>query len=158
MLLRRAVALGPATTAAQLHDTLARLGAELLPAALAGLAAGTLAAQPQPADGVTYARKLARDEGRIDWRQPAAALERAVRALNPQPGAFFEHLGERIKVLAAEVAEGTASPGTVIDDRLNIGCGAGVLRPTVLQRPGRGPADAAAFLRGYPLPAGTVLG
>ena len=158
MLLSRRVPIGPATTAPELHDILADLGASLLPAALDGLATGTLVAQPQPAEGVTYARKLARDEGRIDWSLPAAALERAVRALTPQPGVFFEHAGERIKVLAAELVAGTAIPGSVVDDRLTVACGEGMLRPTLLQRPGRGPTETAAFLRGYPLPAGTALG
>ncbi len=155
------VAIGPATTAAELRETLAGLGASLLPEALAGLAAGALGARPQPADGVTYAHKLARDEGRTDWSLPAAVLERRVRALTPQPGAFFEHRGERIKLLAAEVADAAgqaAQPGPALDDRLTIACGDGALLPTILQRPGRGRAGTAAFLRGYPLPAGTRLG
>jgi methionyl-tRNA formyltransferase len=106
---------------------------------------------------VTYAKKLEPDEGRIDWTSPAAALERAVRALTPQPGVFFEHARERIKVLAAEVVDASGVPGTVIDNRLTIACGRGALRALRLQRAGRGPVDAAAFLRGYPLPTGTVL-
>ncbi len=161
MLLDSRVAIGPAATTPELRETLAALGASLLPEALAALAAGTLTARPQPADGVTYAAKLTRDEGRIDWSLPAPVLERRVRALTPQPGVFFEHRGERIKVLGAEETEATgpaAAPGTVLDDRLSVACGEGALRPTRLQRPGRGPAAAAAFLRGYPLPAGTRLG
>ena len=159
MLLARSVPIGPAT-ALELRETLAVLGASLLPGALASLDAGTLTARPQPADGVTYAAKLTRDDGRIDWGLPAPVLERRVRALTPQPGVFFEHRGERIKVLVAEVADtnGPAAPGTILDDRLAIACGKGALRPTLLQRPGRGPTAAAAFLRGYPLPAGTRLG
>lgn len=161
MLLTERVAIGPATTAAELRDCLAVVGASLLPGALTSLAAGTLTARPQPADGVTYAGKLTRDEGRIDWSLPAPVLERRVRALTPQPGVFFEHGGDRIKVLAAEAGETsgpTTAPGTILDDRLTIACGEGALRPTLLQRPGRGPTAAAAFLRGYPLPAGTRLG
>src|SRR3546814_12628503 len=77
-------------------------------------AAGRITPQPQPADGVTYAAKLARDEGRIDWAQPAVAIDRAVRALNPGPGTFFELNGERIKLLAAEPVPGKGTPGTQI--------------------------------------------
>ncbi|HYN38892.1 MAG TPA: methionyl-tRNA formyltransferase, partial [Rhodospirillales bacterium] len=158
MLLSGRMPIGAQTTAPELRQALAELGARLLVPALAGLAAGTLRACPQPADGVTYAKKLARDEGRIDWSQPAAAVQRAVRALNPQPGVYFEHAGERIKLLAAETADGRGAPGTVLDDRLTIACGEGALRPLLLQRPGRGPTEAAAFLRGYPLPPGSRLG
>ena len=110
------------TTGAELHDALAALGARLILAALDGVAGGRLVPQPQPAMGVTYAKKLRREEGALDWRQPAAALERAVRAFDPWPGAFFEHQGERIKVLAAALAAASAgaAPGTVLDDRLAI--------------------------------------
>jgi methionyl-tRNA formyltransferase len=158
MLLAEAVPIGPKTTAQQLHDQLAQLGARLVIPALDGLAQGKLRPRPQPAEGVTYAKKLRREEGALDWRRPAAELERAVRAFDPWPGAWFEHQGERIKVLAADLAEGgAAAPGTVLDDRLTIACGAGALRPTQLQRAGRAPQAADAFLRGYPIAAGSVL-
>jgi methionyl-tRNA formyltransferase len=158
MLLEEHVPIGPATTAAGLHDRLADLGATLLIQALDGIAKGTLRVRPQPADGATYAKKIGREEGRIDWTRPAVELERAVRALNPRPGVWFEHAGERIKVLAAEVAErAPAAPGDVLDDRLSVACGDGVLRPLLLQRPGRAPTETEAFLRGYPLAAGARL-
>ncbi len=157
MLLQESVPITPATTASDLHDRLADLGARLMTQALAGIAAGTLHARPQPEAGVTYAHKLERDEGRLDWTRPAAVLERAVRALNPWPGVWFEVGGERIKVLAAEAAEGGGVPGTVLDDRLTIACGEAALRLTRLQRPGKAALDAEAFLRGFPLPAGTRL-
>jgi methionyl-tRNA formyltransferase len=159
ILLAESVPLDATTTAATLHDTLAALGARLIGAALDRLAAGELTARPQPEEGVTYAAKLTREEGRLDWRRPAAELERAVRGLNPWPGVWFERDGERVKVLAAELMAGTsdAPPGTVLDDRLAVACGSGALRPVLLQRAGRAPADAAAFLRGYPVPRGTVL-
>jgi len=96
MLLRRSVPIAPETTATELHDALAALGAELIVPALAGLASGDLEATPQPEDGVTYARKLERDEGRLDFTRPAAELERLVRAFDPWPGAFFDLAGERI--------------------------------------------------------------
>jgi methionyl-tRNA formyltransferase len=159
MLLSERVAIGPETTAASLHDELAALGAHLIARALAGLADGTLVAHPQPADGVTYARKLARDEGRIDWHKPAAELERFVHALNPAPGVWFEHRGERIKVLEATVVErdAAAAPGTVLDSSLTIACGSGALRVTRLQRAGRAAVGADAFLRGYSLNPGDRL-
>jgi methionyl-tRNA formyltransferase len=108
---------------------------------------------------VTYAAKLRREEGRLEWARPAIALERAVRALNPWPGVWFEVAGERIKVLSAETSSGAkgAAPGTILDERLAIACGEGALRPLTLQRAGRGPTDLDAFLRGFPLPPGTVL-
>ena len=159
MLLAEPVAIGRETTAASLHDELATLGARLIVRALAGCADGALVARPQPAEGVTYAKKLARDEGRLDWGKSAVELERAVRALNPAPGVWFEHGGERIKVLAATVlASGTgAPPGTILDGALTIACHTGALRLTRLQRSGRAAMDAEAFLRGYPLLPGAPL-
>jgi methionyl-tRNA formyltransferase len=159
MLLAERVPIGPETTTATLHDALAALGARLIVRALAGRAEGTLVPRPQPAEGVIYAKKLTRDEGRLDWAKPAAELERVVRALNPAPGVWFERGGERIKVLAATLAEGRtgAEPGTVLDDALTIACGSGALRLSRLQRAGRAAVDAEAFLRGYPLPPGTRL-
>ena len=153
------VPISAATTGQQLHDALAALGARLILAALDDVAAGRLVPQPQPAAGATYAKKLRREEGMLDWRQPAAELERRVRAFDPWPGAFFEHQGERIKVLAAALgrASADAAPGTVLDERVLVQCGEGALRPLVLQRPGRAAQPVDAFLRGYPIPAGTLL-
>jgi methionyl-tRNA formyltransferase len=82
---------------------------------------------------------------------------RAVRAYTPWPGAWFEHEGARIKILEAIPVEDRGAPGTVLDDRLTIACGVGALRLLSVQRGGRGPVDAGAFLRGYDLPAGTIL-
>ena len=159
MLMKEAVPIGPSMTAQALQDRLAALGARLILAALDGLAAGRLVAEPQPAAGATYAKKLRRDEAALDWRLPAAALERQVRAFDPWPGAVFAYAGERIKVLAASVepAAAGAAPGTVLDAALAIACGEGVLRLLRLQRPGRTPLPAEAFLRGYPIAAGTAL-
>ncbi|MGE0093313.1 MAG: methionyl-tRNA formyltransferase [Alphaproteobacteria bacterium] len=160
MLLEERMAIGPDDTAETLHDTLAALGAKLIVPALDGLAAGTLSARPQPAEGVTYASKLTRAEGRLDWSKAAAALARQVRAFAPWPGAWFDHGNEQIKVLAAEAVAGKqdAAPGTVLDDVLTVACGKGALRLSRLQRPGRGPMDAASLLRGFALPRGTRLG
>jgi methionyl-tRNA formyltransferase len=159
MLLRGAVPIGPDMTAGALHDALAALGARLIVEALDRLAAGTLTPTPQPAEGATYAQKLDRDESRLDWREDAAALERRVRAFDPWPGAWFAHGDARIRVAAAAVAPARpgAAPGTVLDDAPTVACGDGALRLLRLQRPGRAAMDAAAFLRGYALPPGTVL-
>jgi methionyl-tRNA formyltransferase len=158
MLLQATAPIGPQTTAASLHDALAALGAQAIADALARLAKGGLRPTPQPDEGVTYAAKLKREEGRLDWRQPAAALERQVRAFDPWPGAWFECAGERIKVLRAAVAPGRAVPaGTVLGPGLIVACGRDALALLRLQRPGREAMDADAFLRGFPVPAGTVL-
>ncbi len=151
MLLREPVAIGPRMTSRELHDELASLGARLI---VEALAAPDLRPVPQPEDGVTYAKKIERHEGRLDWRRDAASLDRVVRALD----AWFEHAGERIKVQESAVESGGgAAPGTVVDDRLGIACGEGILRPLRLQRAGRGAADLEAFLRGFTIPRGTLL-
>ncbi len=157
IVLAETIPIGPRTTAPELYDRMAERGAALVLDALDGLASGRLAPRPQPGEGATYAKKLRPDEGRLDWRRPAAVLERTVRALSPQPGAWFEWR-ERIRILSAEtLASVGAPPGTVLDDRLAIACGDGALRPLVLQRPGRAPVDVAAFLRGFAVPKGTIL-
>jgi len=164
ILLQEAVPIRPGTTAGGLSAELAVLGARLIVAALDGVAGGTLVPRPQPREGVTYAHKIGREDGRLDWRRPAATLERQVRALDPWPGAFFEGpgfraAGERIRILSAVALPrcSMSAPGTVLDEQLSIACGEGVLRPLRLQRPGRAPLDTPAFLRGYPIAAGIVL-
>lgn len=154
MLLKEAVPIFAATTVQDLHDRLAEAGARLVLRALTEDPQGV----PQPEDGVTYAPKLAKEDGRLDWRDDAAALERRVRALNPWPGTFFTHEGEQVRVLAARPEPGAGPPGTVLDDAALVACGQGALRLTRLQRPGRAPLDAEAFLRGFALPRGTALG
>jgi methionyl-tRNA formyltransferase len=160
MLLQQAIPITPKETAGTLVERLAALGARLIIEALDGVARGMLQARPQPSAGATYAAKLRRDEARLDWRHPAAELERQVRAFDPWPGAYFEGRGERIRVLAADAdpqAVPDAAPGTILDGRLSIACGAGVFQPLRLQRAGRAPLDTQAFLRGFALPPGTVL-
>jgi methionyl-tRNA formyltransferase len=159
VLLQEAVPIGPNTTAGELTGRLADLGTRLMLATLDGVALRALEPRPQPQEGVTYAAKLRREEAWLDWRHPAAALERQVRAFDPWPGAYFLGRGERIRVLRAEVLRASAAqpPGTVIDENLTIACGDGALRPLMLQRAGRGALDTAAFLRGFVLPPGTVL-
>ena len=157
IVLAEKIPLGPRTTAPELYDRVAERGAALVLEALDGLASGRLVPRPQPRDGATYAKKIGREEGRLDWRRPADELERQVRALGTAPGTWFE-AGERIKVLAAEtLAASGAAPGTILDDNLAIQCGEGAFRPLVLQRAGRAPLDLAVFLRGFALPKGTLL-
>jgi methionyl-tRNA formyltransferase len=157
LLLAEQIPISPADTGATLHDRLAALGARLMLAALEQLSAGRLTATPQPASGATYAAKLTREDGRLDWREPAGDLARRVRALTPWPGAWCELVGERIKILAAEPVGAEGPPGRLLDDRLTIACGAGALRLLTVQRPGKATLDAAEFLRGFKLVPGTVL-
>jgi len=153
MSLREAVPIGPRTTSGGLHDILASLGARLILRVLAENPPPV----PQPAEGATYAPKLTREDGRIDWTHDAAAVERQVRAFDPWPGTFTWVQGTVLKVLAAELADGTGAPGTVLDDRLTIACGLGALRLTRVQLAGRGAMEAEVFLRGHRMPPGTCL-
>ena len=153
MLLAEAVPITPATTTPALHDALAGLGARLILRALAEDPPAT----PQPEEGVTYAPKLTKEDGRLVWAQPAEALERRIRALNPWPGTFFLLNGEAIRVSAAALEAGHGTPGEALDDAGLIACGQGALRLQRLQRPGRAAMPTEAFLRGLPIPAGTRL-
>jgi len=153
-LLREAVPIDDATTAATLHDALAALGARLILRALDEDPAPVA----QPDAGATYAPKLTREDGRIDWTLDAPQLLRRIRALNPWPGTYASLGGEALKLLAAGPAEGAGAPGTVLDGRMTIACGVGAIRVLRMQRPGRAAIEAGDFLRGHPVPAGTVLG
>ena len=154
VLLADAVPITGATTGAMLHEALADLGARLIVEALVKLDIGALTPVLQPEEGATYAAKLTRAEGQLDWTKESVELERQVRAFDPWPGAWFEVAGERIKVLSAESAAGGGTPGTVLPgEGLTVACGAGALRITRLQRAGKGPVDAGAFLRGFDMPA-----
>ncbi len=159
VLARGAIHIGADETAGGLHDRLSVLGAELLTPTLAAFAAGEITPKPQSEDGVTYAHKISKGEGALNFDAPADALARKVRALTPWPGVWFQAGDMRIKVGAVEVAPGDSSkaPGTVLDDTLRINCAEGALRPTLLQRPGRGMMETDAFLRGHPVPVGTML-
>ena len=140
-----------------LHDELARLGADVVVRALAGLERGSASERPQAAEGATYAKKIAKDETRIDWSEPARRIDCLIRGLSPQPGAWSEARGERLKMLYAVPAEGSGIAGEMLDDSFTIACGTGALRIMRLQRSGRGVQDAAEFLRGFPLRKGDRL-
>lgn len=157
MLLVETTPITHATTAGSLHDTLMEMGGRLIVNALDDLAAGLLVPTPQPTDGATYAAKLTRDDGRIDWTKPASWIERQIRGLQPWPGCFCEMNGETIKILAATVIDQNASAGTLLDEQMTIACGEQALRITSLQRPGKKPTDGASFLRGARLAVGTQL-
>ncbi|QOZ22827.1 methionyl-tRNA formyltransferase [Bradyrhizobium sp. CCBAU 51753] len=142
-------------TAADLHDALAPLGADLMVRAMGGLERGGLQLTRQSADGVTYAAKIEKAEARIDWHQPAHAVLRHIHGLSPFPGAWCELAGEgepvRLKILRCELAKGSGAPGDVLDDNFAIACGDGAIRILELQRAGKAPMKAADFLRGTPL-------
>lgn len=156
VLMRAELPIGGQATAGELHDQLAELGAPMMLKALRGVASGQLRAQPQPSDGVTYAKKLDKAEARIDWRQGRKALDRLIRGLSPFPGAWCQWRGVRVKVLLArpEMGGAGAAPGTALDDDLLIACGDGALRLMRLQRSGRAAMDRADFLRGSPVQPG----
>jgi len=156
--MERRVPIGPDATAGDLHDQLARLGAELMRIALAALERGALQLTPQPATGVTYANKIDKSETRIDWTKPWQRVHDHCRGLSPFPGAWFEVAGTgRVKVLRTSKGLGGGEPGRVLDDRLTIACGEGSVRIVELQRAGRQPMSAEEFLRGTSLPPQSVL-
>ncbi|MGD0191118.1 MAG: methionyl-tRNA formyltransferase [Rhizomicrobium sp.] len=144
-------------TYGELHDELSQLGATLMMRALAALEKGPVQVHEQPHDGVTYAKKIAKEESRIDWTKPALEIDCLVRGLSPQPGAWCEVKGERLKILDAMPISGRGAPGELLDDELAVGCGDGALKLLRLQRAGRGPMDAGEFVRGYSLRKGDHL-
>jgi len=149
------VAIGVDTTAGELSERLARLGADLMARALGALERGALTFTPQAADGVTYAKKIDKSETRIDWSRPAGEVHNHIRGLSPDPGAWFEaDLGkgpERVRALRSTLVDGGGVPGTVLAD-FTIACGEGAVRLVEVQRGGKQPAKAAEFLRGLRAP------
>ncbi|HEX8389617.1 MAG TPA: methionyl-tRNA formyltransferase, partial [Sphingomonas sp.] len=166
-----------AKTAGELTAELSLMGARLMVETLDDLGRHPPVAQPE--EGVTYAPKIDKAEARLDFTRSAVEVKRQVRAFAPAPGAWFEHAGERVKVLAADLCHPSGSwdraeggrassesdpsfrwgdtTGQVIDDRLTIACADGAIRPMLVQRAGRGVTSAADLLRGFPIPAGTKL-
>jgi methionyl-tRNA formyltransferase len=142
-------------TSGELHAELAEIGGRLLVETVAQL--DQLKPEPQPALGATYAAKIDKAEARIDWSKPAELIEREVRAFAPFPGSWFELDGERIKVLRARTIGVNGFDGTVLDVELTIACGQGAIRPQVVQRAGKPAMPVEDFLRGRPVPLGTVL-
>jgi methionyl-tRNA formyltransferase len=157
VLMAERVAIGR-KTAGELADELAGLGADLMARALAAVGRGSIEAVPQARDGVTYAKKISKDEARIDWGRSAREIDCWVRGLAPSPGAFTHLNGERLKVLYGEPASGSGRPGVALHDDLTVACGEGALKLLKVQRAGGKAMEAAELLKGFSVPAGTQLG
>ncbi|MBX3477006.1 MAG: methionyl-tRNA formyltransferase [Brevundimonas sp.] len=161
VLLGEVMAIRADDTAASLGERMATVGAALWPRALAAIERGAATETPQEGEP-TYARKITPAEARIDWNRPAAQVDAHIRGLSPFPGAWFEVQGpdgpNRIKVLMSAMANGSAAPGTVLDDSLTVACGSGAVRLVRVQRAGKSAQGADEMLRGFPLAPGTVLG
>jgi len=160
--LSETVPITPETTAGDLHDQLAEVGASLMVRALAALSRGGLDCQPQAVEGVTYAEKIGKAEAHLRLDLPASQVLHAIHGLSPAPGAWvMAGSGPapfRLKLLRAEMVEGRGRPGEVLDDRLTIACGSGAIRPFLVQREGKAPMQADQFLRGTAVPVGSLLG
>ena len=157
-------AISETDTSQALHDRLAELGAETLAATVTRLAAGAATRHPQDPGGASYAAKLSKEEARIDWRQPAEALHRKIRAFNPWPVAHTTWGTHVLRLWGVgplgSRADTAMPPGTVVAadaEGLRVQTGGGILHITRLQIEGGRPLDAAGFLRGHALAAGTVL-
>jgi methionyl-tRNA formyltransferase len=149
------MAITDAMTAADLHDALAPLGADLMVRAMGALERGRLQLTRQSEDGVTYAAKIEKAEARIDWNKAARAVLKHIHGLSPFPGAWCEMASEgeqaRVKILRCEMIDRSGAPGELLDDHLAIACQQGALRILELQRAGKAPMKAEDFLRGTPL-------
>jgi methionyl-tRNA formyltransferase len=154
VLMAERVAIGRQTSG-ELAERLARLGADLMVRALGALERGAIEAQPQAEEGVTYAKKISKDEARIDWSKSAIEIDCLIRGLSPWPGAWSEVKGERLKILLAEPVTGSGTPGDVIGDDLTIACGEGALRLLKVQRAGGKAMAAGDLLKGFAVPKGT---
>jgi methionyl-tRNA formyltransferase len=144
-------------TSGELTSELSRLGADLMVRALGALERGAVTPQTQAEDGVTYAKKILKEEARIDWTKSAHEVDCHVRGLSPFPGAWTEVNGERLKVLYAEPVTGNGRSGIVLDDALTVACGDGAVRLRKVQRAGGKAMDADALLKGFAVPRGTQL-
>ncbi len=154
MLLEEAIAITADTTAASLHDELQALGSRLIVEAVAGLERSGLQERTQPVDGATYARKLSKEEARIDWTRPAEEIARRIRAFNPVPVAWSELGGERLRLWLARAEAGSGEPGTIVAadaQGIAVAAGEGIVRLQQLQWPGGKAMDAATAARGRKL-------
>jgi methionyl-tRNA formyltransferase len=148
------VPIHPALTAGELHDELAALGAMLM---VETLASPSIHCLPQPTSGITYAKKIDKGETKIDFTRSAAEVRNHINGLSPFPGAWFMIGGQRVKTLKAMVVSQSGAPGTILDDALTVACETGAVRLLKVQREGKGPMDAATFLRGFPIVPGTKV-
>ena len=155
VLLRKATEIGAEETTAELHDRLSEMGAAAIVEALSKLDA--LEPEVQPEDGVTYAEKIDKAEAQVDWSAPAVEVDRKIRGLSPFPGAWCEIEGQRVKLLASRLADGSGAAGEVLDDALTVACGEGAVQLLRLQRSGKGAQDADVFQRGFAVAKGARL-
>ena len=148
-------------TAATLSERMSHVGAGLWPRALAAIERGSVTPSEQVGEP-TYAKKITPAEARIDWTRPAGEVDAHIRGLSPFPGAWFEAPSDtgpvRVKALLSALADGSGAPGATLDDALTVACGTGAVRLIRVQREGKAAQSADEMLRGFPLPAGTVLG
>lgn len=157
-LLKQAIPIAADDTTATLHDRLAALGAEMIVEALHRIALLELAPAPQSEEGACYAAKITKSESALDFRLDAEQLARCLRAFNPFPGGSATVEGHTIKCWQGHAEAGSGEPGTVLEsgpEGVVIACGTGVLRLTLLQKPGGKRLPSADFLRGFPIKAGT---
>jgi methionyl-tRNA formyltransferase len=164
ILLCEPLAIEDRETGGTLHDKLCTLGSKLIVQALAHLEAGSLKMTPQPANGATYARKISKEEARIDWSQDARQIDAQIRAFDPVPVAFTDLAGEPMRIWRASFVGGVhedTNPGRIIEASpggIDVACGKGVLRILELQKAGGKRLGVADFLRGQAMLAGNVLG
>jgi len=144
-------------TSGELSAELSRLGADLMVRSLSALERGAVTPQPQSEQGVTYAKKISKEEARIDWSKSAVEIDCLIRGLAPMPGAFTEVKGERLKILYAMPVRDRGEAGEVIGDDLTVACGEGALKLLKVQRAGKGVMEARELLKGFALPPGTKL-
>jgi methionyl-tRNA formyltransferase len=165
VLMAERVAVGRKTSG-ELATELSRLGADLMVRALGALERGGVTAQPQPEQGVTYAKKISKEEARIDWSKSAGEIDCQIRGLAPWPGAFTEIHGERLKILYAMpvkdrgdflMAASGGGAGEVITGDLTVACGEGALKLLKVQRAGKGVMDARELLKGFAIKTGDFL-
>ena len=154
MAMAERAAIGADMTAGELHDALSRVGADLMQRVLVAAERDSLSLTPQPANGVTYAEKISKNETRTDWTKPWKQVHDHIRGLSPFPGAWFELDGVRVKVLRSIRGESAGPPGILLDNRLTVACGDGAVQLVQVQRAGRQPMSADEFLRGTPVKAG----
>lgn len=142
-------------TAGELTDELADFGADLMVQYLAE--ANSIKPELQNDAIATYAKKIEKQEAKLNFAKPAEDVERQIRAFNPMPGGFFEFEGQRYRIHSAHILEQSGQAGTVLDDQLTIGCEQGTIRPNVIQRAGKPKMELRDFLNGTSIPVGTIV-
>lgn len=163
ILLSRFIPIDPKDTPASLQGKLAEIGAEIIVETVSGLEGGNLKPIAQDASKATYAPPLKKEDGRIDWSQPASVLHRRIRAMNPWPGTFTHIRGRVLKILWAEADEAPhgQSPGCIVDvelEGIRVAAGRGHLTLREVQLEGKKRLSVREFLLGHPVEAGMILG